>query len=302
MIYIDFQGGSHGNYLEFVCNKFLAGVTTFYKTPFNKFGASHKKHYVGDKRFECNHYTAYGIQLIDCTVISINIETDDLLPLQCVSLLRAGDLNIEPEKLETDTFFKLNNINYRSVLDNLIDSFFSEKYLIAGYNNIADHSWPKIKSLKDFEQLPEHIQFECKNIHNIQILKLNETYPDCPRDILKEFFKIGFLDPQNHGFIKTQMVNIHKNCKIYKFPFSCFYDHQKFINELVKLSLFLNMPFDSNNQDLIGLHTDFLNKQYYKNAKADCDKLISNNTTFSSSINVIYEAYIEAMLERKQTL
>ena len=26
MIHIDFQGGAHGNYLEFVCNKFLASV------------------------------------------------------------------------------------------------------------------------------------------------------------------------------------------------------------------------------------------------------------------------------------
>jgi hypothetical protein len=302
MIYIDFQGGAHGNYLEFVCNKFLAGVKTVHKTPFNKLGASHQKHYIGDKIFECNHYTTYGIQLSDSTVISINIEPDDLLPLQCVSLLRAGDYNIEPEKLETNTFFKLNNADYQPILDNLINSFFNEKYFVSGYKNIAGPSWPKIKCFEDFKKLPKYIQEECKNIHNIQFLQLNETYPDCPRDILKEFFKIGFLQPQNHGFIKKQTVNIHNNCNIYKFPFSCFYDQQKFINELVKLSVFLNISFDSTNQDLKDLHLDFLSRQHYKNAKSECDKLVSDSTTSLPNMNVIYEAYVEAMLEKKYIL
>jgi len=42
MIYIDFQGGAHGNFLEYVCNKFLANVPTD-GNPFNSLGASHDK-------------------------------------------------------------------------------------------------------------------------------------------------------------------------------------------------------------------------------------------------------------------
>lgn len=50
MIYIDFQGGAHGNYLEFVCNKFLANVSCN-ESPFNTLGASHSKGYIGEKKF-----------------------------------------------------------------------------------------------------------------------------------------------------------------------------------------------------------------------------------------------------------
>jgi hypothetical protein len=50
MIYIDFVGGAHGNYLEFICNKFLAGVDCN-ELPFNALGASHDKGYKGEKQF-----------------------------------------------------------------------------------------------------------------------------------------------------------------------------------------------------------------------------------------------------------
>jgi hypothetical protein len=299
-IYIDFQPGSHGNYLEFVCNKFLANVNTENDTPFNKFGASHAKKYLDNKLFEADHYTTYGISLEKKTIISIYIEHDDLLPLQCISLLRAGDYNINPEDLHIDTYHKFNNKSYRWVLDNLLSTFFNEEYLVSGYNQIADPSWPNINSIADYQQLPMHIQEECKNIHNIQIFKLSEDSPDCPKHILKEFFKIGFLYPENHGFIQGQQVKtIHRNCKFYKFPFSAFYSQQKFIESLKELALFLNITFDANNQELHKLHSEFLSRQPYKDIKQKCDKIIDNGVGLISETNIICEAYIEAMLEKK---
>ena len=137
-IYIDFQGGAHGNYLEFACNRFLASVPTASPTPFNDLGASHRKQYLCEPKFIAKHFTTYGIVLKNTTVININIDTDDLLPLQCVSLLRAGDYNIHPDQLEIDTYHKFNNKNYRSVLDNLIANFFAPRYFIDAYQAIAD--------------------------------------------------------------------------------------------------------------------------------------------------------------------
>ena len=47
-IYIDFIGGSHGNFLEFVCNVFIAKIKTANFLPFNSAGASHNKQYLED--------------------------------------------------------------------------------------------------------------------------------------------------------------------------------------------------------------------------------------------------------------
>ena len=88
MIHIDFQGGAHGNYLEFVCNK-IAGVTV--NTPFNSLGASHSKQYTGIKIFHADHYSFLHKPFVFNKIISIQIDTDDLLLLQQISLLREGD-------------------------------------------------------------------------------------------------------------------------------------------------------------------------------------------------------------------
>ena len=92
MIHIDFQGGAHGNYLEFVCNK-IAGVAT--GMPFNSIGASHNKVYTGKKIFYADHYTWWPKPIVFDKIISIQIGKDDLLPLQQVSLLRAGDFGYD---------------------------------------------------------------------------------------------------------------------------------------------------------------------------------------------------------------
>ena len=58
MIYIDFQGGAHGNYLEYVCNRFLANIETN-ASPFDSLGASHIKKYATPKQFSAWHYFEY---------------------------------------------------------------------------------------------------------------------------------------------------------------------------------------------------------------------------------------------------
>jgi hypothetical protein len=299
-IYIDFQGGSHGNYLEFVCNRFLAGIPTATALPFNRFNAAHNKQYHADPVFRCNHFTTYGITLTNETVISIHIEPDDLLPLQCVSLLRAGDRDIRPEALEINTYHKLCNPGYQIVLDNLIDNFFNPRDMISAYRAIADPSWPEIAHPQDYHQLPAHIRKECEEVHSFVINRLDPEHPHCPREILVEFFQIGFLDPTTHGFLTTQDTQMHTNCDIYSFPFGCLYDEDKFMKQIRKLSNDLNMPFNYSEQDLVLLHREFLQRQPYKDAKKTCDELVHRMWQQPDikipALDVIQEAYVRAML------
>lgn len=299
-IYIDFQGGAHGNYLEFACNRFLASVPTASPTPFNDLGASHRKQYLCEPKFIANHFTTYGIVLKNTTVININIDTDDLLPLQCVSLLRAGDYNIRPDQLEIDTYHKLNNKDYRSVLDNLLASYFAPQYFVDAYEAIADASWPRVKALDQYTNLPQHIRSECETQHGFEWLTLDEHSPDCPRPILKEFFEIGFRYPEKSGFMIGQSKNIHIGCTLHNFPFSAFYDSDMFVKELTKIANLTAAESDVLHQDVLDLHHEFLQRQPYKNAKEQCDDLVNRKRRETDFVlpylDVIQEAYISSQL------
>jgi hypothetical protein len=303
MIYIDFQGGAHGNYLEYICNRFLAKVEVN-DSPFNSLGSAHNKKYKTTKHFSAWHYFDYrGIKtyLFDSKIISIQISSDDLLNLTCVSLLRAADCNIDNDLLEIDTYNKLDNINYRWVLDTLINCFFQDTR-IKDYYNVKDTSWPDIHTLNDFENLPEHILSECQNVFKLFPPKFSKEFPDCPRNILREFFKIGFCYPESQGFMTRQKMMTYDNSNdVYVFPYSCFYDLQKFSDEVNKMSQWANYNFSISN-DFVSLHNNFLEKQIYKDVKSRCDMLynqILNQEQFIlPKLTLLEESYLESRLEK----
>lgn len=302
MIYIDFQGGSHGNYLEFMCNKFLAQVPSN-SEPFNILGASHSKTYLGKKHFQAGHYFEFRGKktvLKNSKIISIQLNVDDLLPLSSISLLRAADYNFDNDELEKNTYNKLNNADYCWVLDNLKSSFFQNQ-IQESYDAVKDKSWPPVSTIEDFKNLPDWIQTECLTQHNLELLNLSVDSPDCPRHVLREFFKLGFKYPTQSGFISQQQKMIyHLSNAVYIFPYSCFYDTEKFIQELSKLSNWLNCEF-TNIEQLLILHDKFLEKQPYKHSKNLCDqlltKIISKELFKFPKLDLIQESYLTAKLE-----
>jgi len=297
MIQIDFQGGAHGNYLEFVCNS-MCGVTAD-QLPFSPSGASHSKQYINKKVFYAGHYSYLGEELAN-KVVSIQVNEDDLLPLSQISLLRAGEYGYDNNYLEIDTYHKLNNKDYRWVLDKLIDGFFRNQ-VQTSYNNIRDPSWPDVNSLQEFEQLPKHILKECKDVHKLELLELSTQRPDCPRSILREFFQIGFEDPINQGFMYLQNTILdYGNRDVYVFPFSCFYSTDKFIKELKQLALWAEIEYYNYNKTA-ELHKEFLKRQPYTNSKNRCDAIVQDiirNQSPESARDLLEEAYINAHLKK----
>lgn len=302
MIYIDFQGGTHGNYLEFICNKFLANVPTA-GLPFNKAGASHRKKYLGDLIFVAGHYFEYlGKKTVikDSKIVSIRVDYDDLLPLTSISLLRAGDYNIDNNELEKNTYNKWHNPSHQWVLDNLIDSFFKNQ-LQTSYNNVKDSTWPSIDSLDDFKKLPAFIQDECLNHHNLKLYELTPELPDCPRHILREFFKLSFKYPEQAGFISQQKkMEYDPSTEVWNFPYSSFYSTENFIKELTALADWAGYSFIASDE-FRDLHAVFLSKQPYKDSKKYCDQLIERiisreDFTFTN-LTLLEESYLTAKLE-----
>lgn len=295
---IDFQGGSHGNYLEFVCNT-LAGVAA--GLPFNANGAAHSKKYLNKKVFEAQHYSFTPVPFISKKVISIQIDTEDLLPFQQISLLRAGDIGLDNNVLEIDTYNKLNNKHYRWVLDKLVDGFFKDQ-IKNSYDAVRDESWPVVNTKEDYYNLPQWIRDECETVHNLKLLTIDKQNPDCPRSVLREFFKIGFLYPENHGFIAQQkLIQYPDDFEVFVFPFGCFYNTQKFLDHVEKIACWADLQY--NCQSLIeDLHKEFLKRQPYCDSKNKCDRIaeqiIANKYHATAELTLLEEAYINSKLDQ----
>jgi hypothetical protein len=298
MIHIDFQGGAHGNYLEFICN--IAAGVEVNGLPFNELGASHKKIYTTQKIFYAGHYSFCFTPFASDKIVSIQIDTDDLLPVQQISLLRAGDYNYDNDLLEINTFNKLNNVSYKWVLSTLIDGFFVNQ-VRQSYNAVKDTSWPDINNINDFKKLPTWIKDECRIQHNLKLLELSSESPDCPRHVLREFFQIGFENPTKMGFIARQRDVVYsESCQLYMFPFSCFYDTNQFLIEIKKLIDWAQLSYNCQDR-IIKIHEEFLSRQPYKDSKHKCDNLIEQlfkkNNIVLPKLDLLEEAYINAKLK-----
>ena len=296
MIHIDYQGGAHGNYLEFVYNK-IAGIAI--GTPFNSLGASHNKLYTEKKIFHGDHYSFWPRPMVFDKIISIQIDAEDLLLLQQISLLRAGDYGYDNNQLEIDTFNKLNNRHYKWILENIIQNFFANQ-IQNSYNAVRDTSWPDATTLEDFRNLPDWIKKECAELHQLELLELSSDCPNCPRTILREFFQIGFEQPENSGFIVRQSQAKYDSTKqVYWWPYRCFYNTTEFLQEIKKVADWANISY--NCQDAIEeLHNEFLQRQPYINSKIKCNKIIkeiqNNMIPNLMDITLIEEAYVNAKL------
>lgn len=299
MIAIDFQGGAHGNFLEFVCNT-MAGITQPYSDPFNKLGASHNTHYVSNPLFVCNHYSFYHVPLSSDKIISIQITPDDLLPLSQISFLRAGDYNYNNNQLEIDTYHKLNNSNYCWVLDNIINSFFKNQ-IKHSYDAVRDASWPNVETVEDFETLPAHIKHECMHLHQLILLELGPNQPNCPRSVLREFFQIGFENPEQQGFMQQQTKMVYdSSTDVFVFPFDAFYSQHKFLQTLKDIAQWSRLKYNQWD-NITELHQKFMTRQPYWNSKSQCDQLVQLmlvDQTLHPEINLIEEAYVNAMLKK----
>jgi hypothetical protein len=255
---IDFVAGSHGHFLEFVCNKFIAKLPMDW-SPFNHLGASHiqNQEYINNMVFVADHYSELKLPLTK-KIIRISFNYDDLLLLSSISLLRAGDYGIKNEDLHINTFHKLNNQHY--------------SYLIRQITR----SYPKII--------------------------LTEASPDCPKHILREFFKFGFKEPQTHGFIKKLNNLVYNNeHDVFDFSFEYFYNKQKFIKNVVNLADWVGSPITEDYASIEELQDNFLQQQIYRNDLSTCNEIINaiskNSHIGIPKLTLFQESYINGRLE-----
>jgi hypothetical protein len=256
---IDFVAGSHGHFLEFACNKFIANLHMDF-SPFNHLGASHVQNqdYRNQMEFIAKHYSELKLPLTK-KIVRISFKHEDLLLLSSISLLRAGDYEIKNEELHINTFDKLNNQHY--------------SYLI----NQINQSYPEIN--------------------------LSKTSPDCPKHILREYFKFGFKDPDYHGFMKKLNELVYSNDHdVFDFRFEYFYNKKKFIKNLTRLANWFGSKITLNYPDIEDLHDNFLQRQIYRNDLLICNKVVDavnkGLTINIPTLTLFQESYINGRLEK----
>jgi len=94
-----------------------------------------------------------------------------------------------------------------------------------------------------------------------------------PRNVLREFFKFGFFDPDMNGYWKKQQ-QMHYTIPVFVFKFKAFYSHTLLVDSLLELEKFLGMPLKLNDE-LEKLHQKFLAKIPYVGNQAQCDDIVS---------------------------
>lgn len=259
IIPIDFVAGSHGNFLETILNQRFNIVET--SETFTDIGASHRKSkdYEQNKLFSAKHwfqrYSSEYMEQFD-KIISIKFDQDDLLLLSSVSLLRAGDMNIDNDYLEIDTRVKLNNQFYGYIIDQI------------------DHAYP--------------------------FLDRNEV--SIPRNVLREFFKFGFRNPEINGFWTIQNnMQYHRDSEVFVFKFKSFYNIDQLVSQIKDLKHFLDMKFDFSD-DFYKHHKKFLSFIPYIGHKQVCDNIIGCIQTGTNieipDLSLFQESYINGNLER----
>jgi hypothetical protein len=304
-VYIDFVAGTHGHFLAYLCNRFNPDSSAAAKEldPFNDLGASHNTsdQYELTRRFFNAHFYETEDASLRGPVISISFEEDDLLPLLSGSLLRAGNAGIDNDELQTNTYKKLAGTFNKPLLDKLIEGF-SKGQLKASYDAIKDPSWPNIESADDYYSLPKHIQDECEQLHGMTVFELSESRPNCPRNILREFFKFGFKQPEEHGLILEQQRMVYANSdNVIYVPFASFYNASDLGKEFYKLVKHFDLIWDP--WTLGSLQKKFASKQKYANSLSKCKQfleLVFDDIEIKiPKLSLFEESYIEAAIEIK---
>jgi hypothetical protein len=119
--------------------------------------------------------------------------------------------------------------------------------------------------------------------------------------VLREFFKIGFENPSQQGFLERQTKVVYAaNEHVHVFPFRCFYNKIEFLQEIKRVADWAEIVYNCEN-DISQLHDQFLLRQPYQNSKQKCDLIVQsirNNQQYDSTPTMLEEAYINAALGR----
>ena len=177
MIYIDFFGGSHGNFLEFLISKYVLQIREYQNhLPFTSTGTSHIKpdihngqknsctarHYSFFKEYQNN--LLHKIKSNDL-LIRINIPTEDIYYSVYNASTRGGDIRMDLDQLEIDTIRKIKEggKKFQNWLPLLPETPNTPRSIL---RNIF---YSKMHDEFHYQQINNFYDFKCNNIITVNI-------------------------------------------------------------------------------------------------------------------------------------
>ena len=280
MILIDFPGGAHGNYLEYMCNRFIGGVKTN-SSPFKSIGVSHAKEYYSDLVFECEHWSLVWPERLagDEKIVSIDFQLRHMMQLVAIAFLRAGELNVDVrgKDIEDNLFKRLFPTGPGNV-DLLLKEYIDDLYSL-GYNDIRDPSWPVCNTVDDYIALPQTIKDELAEVHNFRFWQVDAEQLHCPQWIIREQFYIMFMDPHHPGSFwqhqLTQRQASSNASSVLSIDLMSLYDMDGFIDSMQRIAEFTEYEFKPS-IEFREIHQTFLGYQPFKNSYSFCSTLVTD--------------------------
>lgn len=130
---------------------------------------------------------------------------------------------------------------------------------------------------------------------------LDASDPNIPRNVLREYFKFGFANPDINGYwqkLKT-MLSIPVSNE-FRTHLRCFYDLDHLIKTCQDLSSWLERPFNYQSW-LPQVHELFKSKVKFLQDKEQCDQILDDVVNQRSrslpGLNLFQESYINGKLE-----
>ena len=198
-----------------------------------------------------------------------------------------------------EPYFKNTNDPHILITVNKNDLLFIERWVtIRGGDLNINTNNDKIQLTPSFlQQYPWDEKL--KQYFNIN---LKETNYILPRFILRDLYKMTFLDPNKNGFIainKNLLIHSPKNC--FNFPVNAFWDTNKFLDTLKNANQKFNLKLKMDNS-IVDLHKTFLEKLNFLTTKNRVFEIINaikqNKELDISNIDTVEQAFISAWIEK----
>tara|TARA_Y100000748_G_scaffold223575_1_gene188198 strand:+ start:2524 stop:3447 length:924 start_codon:yes stop_codon:yes gene_type:complete len=133
----------------------------------------------------------------------------------------------------------------------------------------------------------------------LKFYNIDITTTSVPRFIMRDFYKLGFIDPDSNGYIKyDKELRKHMPHNTFCFPVSCFWNQALFIEKILELNNKFNLKISLRDMTQ---HTSFLHKLniYTRDRANQVIQAIQNKADIDiSNLDTAEQAFISAWLEQ----
>ena len=227
-----FFGGAYGNFLEYICNRYIFKTKGTSITPFLPSGASHQKNhnkeYQDNKVVSSGHFSYFTaiskeefVFNTDDIIIRVNVDKNSLYHVYYNSLMRAGDQILDLIDLEVDTLDKLEQGGQK--FSNLKNQIISDFGIKKNYkrSSIRNYFYSAIRESKfSLREMNSFIDFNCNkyinfNIRNVEtFVSFVSALQNLSLEITSQPFKydMTLLNLYNEFFKKNQGIQSFNKC------------------------------------------------------------------------------------------